>query len=133
MKVQARIVGAKELIRKNEKFAQFIENGAAVEDVLRQTVSDIKRDAPRNLGDLEKSVRWKRVGKYFKIYVSDWKASYHEYARRLPHGDVNNPLHYTSMSGKEATRPFIRPNVYKNMKLYKKVFHSALFKIYQGR
>jgi len=112
---------------------KLLERDIALEEVLRKTVSDIKRDTPRDKGDLESSVRWKRLSSGYKLYISDWKASFHEYARRLPHGTVNAPLHYISTSGKQATRPFIRPNVWRNMKKHKAILKQAIFKIYQGR
>lgn len=134
MKVSARIKGNKELIQKNNQLIRLLESGVTVEELLAKTVADIKRDSPEKEGDLKRSVRWKKVGDNFKIYVADFKASFFEYGTRyIKIGSVAAPKRYISTSGKPATRPFIRPSMWRNMREYPKIFHQALFKIYKGR
>lgn len=106
-----------------------------ISDKIVEHVKDLAvKFAPKKTGALEKSIYVEKVGRAYQLIADVPYASYVEYGTRfIGVGSVKNPLYYTSSSGKFASRPFMRPAIYRGLKDAQKIVDSIVEKIKRGR
>ena len=84
------------------------------EDIVKDTVSLMRRYAAVDKGEMMESIRYEKLGGgRFKIIVDVPWAIYQEYGTMyMPAGTVESPKAVVSTSGKSAFRPFMRPAIF---------------------
>ena len=100
------------------RFTRKVAKGTKLEqmhmDIVRDTVSLMRRYAAVDTGEMMDSIRYVKLGGgKFKIIIGVPWAIYQEYGTKyMPAGTQDSPKAVISRSGKPAFRPFARPAVW---------------------
>jgi len=108
------VTGLNQAVRFNKKVAKGAELERMHEDIVRDTVSLMRRYAAVDKGEMMESIRYEKLGGgKFKIIIDVPWAIYQEFGTKyMPAGTVESPKSVVSTSGKSAYRPFARPAVW---------------------
>jgi len=108
------VTGLNTAIRFNRKVAKGTELKQMHIDIVRDTVSLMRRYAAVDTGEMMDSIRYEKLGGgKFKIIIGVPHAIYQEYGTKyMPAGSPESPKAVVSTSGKPAFRPFARPAVW---------------------
>lgn len=101
---------------------QMLERGDAAEELVKRIVRSAKHFAPRDTGELVKSITYERVGKNkFIIKATAQNENGDPYpiflefgTRFIKIGTPSSPRTYTSTSGKTAQLPYIRSAIWRS-------------------
>jgi len=108
------VTGLSAAIRFNKKVAKGSKLLQMHEQIVKDTVSLMRRYAAVDTSEMVNSIRYEKLGNTgFKIIVDVPWAIYQEYGTKwMPIGTVESPKAVTSSSGKPAFRPLMRPAIY---------------------
>lgn len=126
-------VGINELINANNKMIKSLEQCKDFEHMLDKIVEKAKNNCPVKTGDMEKAIRWEKVGDGQYIIICDVPyAKYIEYGTRyfpVP-DDVTSPRGYKSSSGKMSSIPFLRSAIWDVSRQFPNMIDSTINIIY---
>ena len=128
------VEGISEALAELKGLQKKLDSGE-ISDKIVEYIKDLAvKFAPKRTGALEKSIYIKKLGKAYQLIADVGYASYIEYGTRfIPVGSVTNPLYYTSSSGKFASRPYLRPAIYRGLKDAQRIVDEIVEKIKRGR
>jgi len=108
------VTGLVQAMRFTRKMAKGTELEKMHEDIVRDTVSLMRRYAAVDTGEMMESIHYEKLGGgKFKIIIGVPWAIYQEYGTKyMPAGTPEHPKAVISTSGKPAFRPFARPAVW---------------------
>lgn len=108
------VTGLYQAIRFSKKLSKKSDNIKMMEDIVKDTVSLMRRYAAVDTGEMLNCIRYEKTeDDGFKIIVDVPYAIYQEYGTKyMDAGTAENPKAVTSTSGKPAFRPFMRPAVW---------------------
>lgn len=108
------VTGLNAAIRFNRKVANDAPILEMHEDIVRDTVSLMRRYVAVDTGEMMNAIRYEKLGGgKFKIVVDVPWAIYQEYGTKfMPAGTPESPKAIVSTSGKPAFRPFMRPALF---------------------
>jgi len=108
------VTGLNQAVRFNKKIAKGSALEKMHEDIVRDTVSLMRRYAAVDTGEMMESIHYEKLGGgKFKIIIDVPWAIYQEFGTKyMSVGTVESPKSVVSTSGKSAYRPFARPAVW---------------------
>lgn len=108
------VTGLNQAVRFNRKVADDTPLLEMHEQIVKDTVSLMRRYAAVDTGEMMNAIRYEKLGGgKFKIIVDVPWAIYQEYGTKMmPVGTPESPKAITSTSGKSAFRPFMRPAIF---------------------
>ena len=124
------VTGLSQAVQFTRKVAHNSEMEKMMEDIVKDTVSLMRRYAAVDTGEMMESIRYEKVAAGgFKIIIDVPWAIYQEYGTMyMAVGTVESPKSVTSTSGKPAFRPFARPAVW----LINKEFPEYIKKVFMS-
>lgn len=129
IKLSAQIIGVPQMQIKLKKMMDKTELEKIMEQAAILVEGEAKRMCPVMTGRLQQSITHHKKGALTQeIVASTDYASYVEYGTtRLMVGSVEDPMVYTSTSGKYPSyRPFLRPALYQNIHRIEAMFDRQL-------
>ena len=126
-----KVTGLSAAIQFNKKIANNAKMYNLTEQIVKDTVSLMRKYCPVDTGRMMQAIRYVKSGKgIFKIIIDIPYAIFNEFGTKyMPAGSVESPKAITSTSGKSAYRPFMRPSLWQINRMFPDYVKRILFNI----